>query len=366
MDQFCIDTLHFFNYIRHRFTGRSTLAVPSNMSSTPAACPYSCTFNLGADGRFFGHVPIPYSRDDAGWGDLMIPVISIRNGTGPCALIVAGNHGDEWEGQFAIRNVARELAPATVKGQVIFVPALNLPAVRNNSRCSPLDQLNMNRIFPGDLRGSITQKIAAFVYHELVRRADFVLDLHAGGRNIMCATYGMMHRYPDAQLSNRTLALMKAFGAPISLLFDAEPDREGMLDTAVEDLGKPFVAVELGGSGTVSAQSIAVATRGIHAVLSHAGITASVPPAAPPTRIMEIPANGFVRAADHGLFEPFVEIGALVRAGQPVGQLHSPHLPEREPLQHTVRCDGEVLVRRTTGLATHGDCVIAVGRAVAL
>lgn len=335
------------------------------MSSPALASPFSCTFDLGAHGKFFGHVPIPYSRDDAGWGDLMIPVISIRNGPGPCALIIAGNHGDEWEGQFALRNLARELAPADIKGQVICVPAMNLPAVLNNSRCSPIDQLNMNRIFPGDARGSITQKIAAFVYHGLVRRADFVLDLHAGGRNIMCATYAMMHRYPDPQVTARTLALMKAFGAPISLMFDAEPDREGMLDTAVEDLGKPFVAVELGGSGTVSAQSIAVAARGIRAVLSHAGITAAAPPALPATRLMEIPANGFVRAADHGLFEPFVEIGSHVVSGQAVGQLHSPHLPEREPLQHTVQCDGEVLVRRTSGLATHGDCVIAVGRPVA-
>lgn len=334
------------------------------MSTLSPACSFSCTFDLSADGKFFGHVPIPYSRDDAGWGDLMVPVISIRNGSGPCALVIAGNHGDEWEGQFAIRNIARELQPADIKGQIIFVPAMNFPAVLNNSRCSPIDQLNMNRIFPGDARGSMTRKIAAFVYHELVHRADFVLDLHAGGRTLWCATYGAMHRYPSAELSNETLALMRAFGAPISLIFDAEPDREGMLDTAVEDLGKPFVSVELGGSGTVTARSIAVAVRGVRGVLNHAGITSTPLPAVPDTRIMEIPANGFVRAADHGLFEPFVEMGETVRAGQAIGQMHSPHLPEREPLQHTVQCDGEVLVRRTTGLATHGDCLLAVGRPV--
>lgn len=325
---------------------------------------YSCTFDLSAEGKFFGHVPIPWSRDEAGWGDLMVPVISIRHGAGPCALVIAGNHGDEWEGQFAIRNIARELQPRDVKGQIIFVPALNFPAVLNNSRCSPIDKLNMNRIFPGDSRGSVTQKIAAFVYQELVRRADFVLDLHAGGRTLMCATYGAMHRYPDAELSRKTLGLMRAFGAPISLIFEAEPDRDGMLDTAVEDLGKPFFCVELGGSGTVTARSIGVAARGVRGVLNHAGITSTPLPAVPDTRIMEIPANGFVRAADHGLFEPFVEMGEVVRAGQAIGQMHSPHLPEREPLQHTVRCDGEVLVRRTSGLASHGDCVLAVGRPV--
>src|SRR3546814_6849872 len=72
----------------------------------------------------------------------------IRNGDGPAALLVAGNHGDEYEGQIALRDLARTLEPAAVTGTVIVVPGLNFPAVRAAVRCSPVDGGNMNRSFP--------------------------------------------------------------------------------------------------------------------------------------------------------------------------------------------------------------------------
>src|SRR3546814_7742491 len=103
----------------------------------------------------------------------------IRNGDGPAALLVAGNHGDEYEGQIALRDLARTLEPAAVTGTVIVVPGLNFPAVRAAVRCSPVDGGNMNRSFPGRPDGTVTQMIAHYVATVLVPRADLVLDLHS-------------------------------------------------------------------------------------------------------------------------------------------------------------------------------------------
>lgn len=323
---------------------------------------FSATVDLDAPGKHFGHFRIPHSRDEAGLGDLMVPLVSIKNGDGPCVLFLAGNHGDEFEGQIALRNVAHDLDADGIKGQVIIVPALNLPAVLNNSRCSPIDGKNMNRIFPGDRRGTITDKIASYVYDELVRRADVVVDLHAGGTNLSCLCYAMMHRYPNPATSRAALDLMKAFAVPYGVVFDTEPDRDGMLDTAVEDLDKPFIAVELGGSGAVTPRSVAITQRGIHNILVHTGVVSgSIESGDAETEIIGVPAQGFVIADDHGIFEPFVDLGDVVESGQAVGRMHSVHRPDRLPIDHHIGDGGIVIARRTTGLTTHGDYLFVVG-----
>lgn len=319
------------------------------------------TIDLDEDGKHFGHFKIPYSRDDASLGDIMAPLISIKNGDGPCLLLGGGNHGDEFEGQIALRNLAHDLRPEDVSGQVILVPAINLPAVLNNSRCSPLDDKNINRLFPGDQHGTITEKIASFIYDELVQRADYVVDLHAGGRSMHTMCYAQMHRYDDPRKSKATLDLMKAFAVPIGLVYDTEPDVYGNLDTVVEELGTPFIAVELGGSGTVSPQSVAVTMRGVRNVLVHCGIVRGhIDSSEGPTTIMGVPAGGFVTAEDHGIFEPFFDLGDFVEPGQPVGQMHSIQRPDRKPVVHHIREGGQVICRRTIGLTTHGDCLYFV------
>src|SRR3546814_3205808 len=65
------------------------------------------TVDLDADGKRFGALVVPHSRNDSAWGSIRIPVAVIRNGDGPAALLVAGNHGDEYEGQIALRDLAR-------------------------------------------------------------------------------------------------------------------------------------------------------------------------------------------------------------------------------------------------------------------
>jgi N2-acetyl-L-2,4-diaminobutanoate deacetylase len=317
---------------------------------------FSASIDLNAKGKHFGHIQIPFSRDDAGLGYLLVPLISIRNGDGPCLLLNAGTHGDEFEGQIALRNLAHSLQVEEVSGHVLITPSLNLPAVINNSRCSPIDRLNLNRVFPGRPTGSVTEKIASFVLDELVARADFVLDLHAGGTNYGCLCYTMMHRYAKPATTRATLELLKAFRAPFGVIFDTEPDRDGMLDTAVEDRDKPFVAVELGGSGAITPQSIAITARGVRNVLVHCGLTrGEIEPGQPDTEVLGVPAGGFVLAEDHGIFEPFLDLGDMVESGAAVGQLHSIHRPDRAPIVHRIKDGGRLLVRRTTGTTTHGD-----------
>src|SRR5437762_2135799 len=87
-------------------------------------------------GLHHGHLCVPYSYNLGGWANLLLPITVINHGTGRTALVTAGNHGDEYPGQIAILRLIRELRPDLVRGRLILVPALNLPAAKAATRLS--------------------------------------------------------------------------------------------------------------------------------------------------------------------------------------------------------------------------------------
>ena len=101
------------------------------------------SIDIEADGKQFGHLSVPNSRNESGWGALHLPIVSIRSGAGPTVAFTGGNHGDEYEGPIALLKLARALAPSQISGRVIVIPALNFPAVMGGTRVSPIDGVNL-------------------------------------------------------------------------------------------------------------------------------------------------------------------------------------------------------------------------------
>src|SRR6185312_6423005 len=153
-------------------------------TNAPKPSPVSASIDLAADGVQHGHLKLPYSRDDSAWGSIVMPIACVKRGSGPTALLTGANHGDEYEGPIALFDLARTLRSEDVAGRVIILPAMNYPAFRAGTRTSPIDRGNLNRIFPGRADGGVTQKIADYIQRYLLPIADFVLDIHSGGKTL--------------------------------------------------------------------------------------------------------------------------------------------------------------------------------------
>lgn len=110
-----------------------------------------------------------------------MPILSIKNGAGPTLVIMAGNHGDEHEGQIAISTLARELNPADICGRLILMPMVNYPAAQAGLRTSPIDEGNLNRLFPGNAAGSPTEMIAHYIEDVLMPLTYYAFDLPYAG-----------------------------------------------------------------------------------------------------------------------------------------------------------------------------------------
>jgi N-alpha-acetyl-L-2,4-diaminobutyrate deacetylase len=321
----------------------------------------STDVDFEADGAQHGHLTIPHSRNESPWGSILMPVSVFRNGSGPTVLLTGGNHGDEYEGPIALMKLIRSLDPAQLTGRVVVIPALNYPAVKAGTRLSPIDGGNMNRSFPGDRDGTVTQMIADFVQRFVLPLCDAVVDIHAGGRMMSFLPTSVIHRLPDAEQMARTVAAAKAFGAPNCLVLE-ELDAAGMLDTAVEEAGKVFVSTELGGGGTTTVETVRIACDGVHDVLVHLGVLAAAPKGSGLTRFLETPDDAFMIADRAGILEVAVEPGQAVRAGTPVAYIHDIDAPVEAPAVYRSPIDGIVVHRHVAGLIGRGDClsVIAV------
>src|SRR5438874_1253477 len=91
------------------------------------------------DGKQYGDISFAHSVHRSAYGQVMVPVICIRNGVGPRVLLTAGIHGDEYEGKIALMKLARELEPKQIRGRIIILPAANFPAVMAGTRTSPIE-----------------------------------------------------------------------------------------------------------------------------------------------------------------------------------------------------------------------------------
>ncbi len=298
------------------------------------------------------------------YGFIAVPIAIIGNGDGPTALLMAGTHGDEYEGQVALARIARTLTPEPMTGRVIIVPMANAPAAHAGRRNSPIDSLNLNRIYPGDVRGMPTAMIASYLECHVMSAADIVVDLHSGGgslRYLPCAT---IMDHTDATERARRLALALAFGAPSVLISHGFEERN--TTGAARRAGAIRVGTEIGGGASAERALVDLAFDGVMNILAWSGI---VPESfakqsqTPADAIYEtVQERDFVYALSDGLFEPAVLLGDRVEEGDLAGLLHDPSRMQNDPVEARFKASGRVVCLRASALSKRGDCLAHLAR----
>ncbi len=294
------------------------------------------TIDFDADGRVLDHLGVPFSVDRSPYFHVKVPVARIRNGDGPRVLLMAGNHGDEYEGEFALARLIRRLDPARMKGTVTILPMTNAPAVRASKRCSPLDGGNLNRAFPGDPDGTPTQRIAHFLEHELFPRHDVVFDLHSGGTSMAHLPCALIERHAEPARQERALALMRALGLPYGFIADNGPAAPTSMGAAAR-AGIIGLSGEFGGGGTVTPATMRGASAAIDALLLALGVIDAplLGPAPEPTTAPMRPAvSGPARPGDLRHRARLVRAGGRGRGrgrGRGPGRLDARSGPARSP-----------------------------------
>jgi predicted deacylase len=316
-------------------------------------------------GKEHGHLFIPYSYNLGGWANLMVPVTVVRGGDGPTALVLAGNHGDEYPGQVAVLKLCRELAPDQVPGRVILVPCLTMPASKAMTRLSPLDGKNFNRCFPGKHDGTVSEMLAHYLTHTLFPLADIVVDIHTGGRSMDFAPCAHMHLVPDREQRRRMIEGTEAWNSEFAFLY-ADVAGSGLLPVEAERQGKTVITTEMGGGEVVSAAVHRLTQSGLRNVLVHFGVAkGQKAPRPKPTRwVQALERDDYQFAPESGMYENCVDLGADVAKGETVGLIHFLERPEREPVAVVAPSAGVLIGTRGPSVVAQGDCVACIAHDV--
>lgn len=235
---------------------------------------------------------------------------------GPVMFVSAAIHGDELNGVEIIRRLLLRPALKALRGCLLAVPIVNVQGFLTQSRYLP-DRRDLNRSFPGSERGSMASRLAHVFLQEVVRRADYGIDLHTGA----------LHRANLPQIRCRlqqpdNLRMARAFGAPLILDSATLP---GSLREYTSKHDIPAILYEAGEALRYDELAIRTGVRGVLAVLRELGM---LPPARGKTRTPAEPviANGsaWVRAPASGILRSQIRLGDKVEAGQSLGLIGDP------------------------------------------
>ncbi|HKS48203.1 MAG TPA: succinylglutamate desuccinylase/aspartoacylase family protein [Amycolatopsis sp.] len=245
--------------------------------------------------------------------------LSLVNGTepGPRVVITAGVHGGEFTGVDAAVRLADRIAPEDLAGQLVICPVANPPAVyQGRLGVSPLDGININRVFPGDPDGQPTERLAGWLFAHVLDGADAYLDLHSGGIDEVLRDFVGYRVSGDDTVDAKARGIAHAVGIE-DVILGLGADG-GNSHAAAARRGIPSVLVETGQLGERAAESLV--DRLVN-VLRHVGMLEGSPQTIK-TRAW-VWAGG-VTAETTGLWYPDFNLGDEVVSGEPIGRIVDP------------------------------------------
>lgn len=241
---------------------------------------------------------------------LPVRVITSRK-PGPVVFFTAVVHGDELNGLGILRDLLFDQSLHLMRGAVIAVPVVNVYGMDAHSRYLP-DRRDPNRSFPGSKRGSLTSRLAHLLYHEIILKADYGIDLHTAAVR--------RTNYPNirADLDNPGVRkLARAFGCELIV---HSRGSEGTLRRTACNRGIPTIVLEAGEVWKIEPGVVHLGSHGATNVLRHLKMLPGKP-ALPPFQL-EIRKSVWVRAEYGGILKFRNGPGDLVRKGQILATNH--------------------------------------------
>lgn len=265
----------------------------------------------------------------------VVPVLALQaREEGPSVVVTANVHGDEATGVGAIQELMHRLDRELLRGTVTLYPSMNPAALAQATRTLPADGQDLNRQFPGDPKGTPSERHANALWRDIAaRRPDALIDLHADAPASI--PYVLMDRVcrgepqQRAELQSRVNALGVASG--FTAINDYLPDEyiryqldRSLTGACVQHLGVPAVTVECGPRLYLDPAAVETMTLATLGMLHSLGMVARAAPPHP-TRIQSATLRRLPgpRASTTGVLHSTCRPGEAFRRGELFAEIRS-------------------------------------------
>lgn len=278
-----------------------------------------------------------------------VHVIHGRN-TGPKMVITSALHGDEINGIEIIRRLLGKKYLNNINGTLILAPIVNVYGFIARTRYMP-DRRDLNRSFPGSVKGSMTARLAHLVIEKLIKPCEYLIDIHTG------AVYrdNLAQIRIETEHKSSQLELARAFGAPVILI---SAIKEGTLRQTSHKLGKKVLLYEAGEALRYDEIAIRAGVDGILGVLSHLGMISRKKKKVVESIITT--GSQWIRASQSGVFRSVAPLGRKVETGNVLGYISDPFGDHEEIIVSPT--DGIIIGKTKLPLVHEGEAIFHIGR----
>lgn len=265
-----------------------------------------------------GVIAVPAGVDAA----TNIPVAVVHGAKpGPVLALVSGAHGTEYASIVALAKMIGMLNPAEISGTVIVVPLVNIPSFEQKVvHVNPIDGKSMNRMYPGKMDGTQTDRASYLITKQVVEQCDHLIDLHGGDMDESLRQYSYWTKTGNENQDRISREMVLAFGLDhiiISTERPKDPNASRYLENTATTRGKPSITVEAGHAGTVEPEDVSALIDGSFSVMRYLKMIPGAP--APVERPVWVDKIVPVTSEQTGLFYPLVKRGAYVEQGMKIG-----------------------------------------------
>ena len=173
-----------------------------------------------------------------------IPIIIVNGKSeGKTLCLLGGTHGTEVAGTEAIIRIIKNIDPKRMKGSILAVPVVNGPQFEHHTAyISPIDQLNQNRVFPGDSRGTLSRRTAYIIFSKIISKADALCDCHGGDISEQIIGWVNAMKGKDEKINSIAREMAACF--PCKVIFSRIASNSRMTGVAQEKFGIPCILPE--------------------------------------------------------------------------------------------------------------------------
>lgn len=237
---------------------------------------------------------------------------------GPTLAVITGIHATEFVSQDGVARFWEWLEPNEIAGTVLVVLGADVKAMlAHHMWTNPVDGQRMGRAFPGDKDGTLTDVLSHTLWHEVITKADAVIDCHGGEYSEDMFPYVITHATGDEALDRRTVGLAMALGVPfveVTTLGGVIGKRGGLTTEAVYS-GRPGMVMEIGERGERNPKYVSYVVSALQNALKHLGMAEGAPVKWAGTPI-QLDHGIILNTTTAGLYEPNVVVGQWINEGE--------------------------------------------------